>query len=36
MVKRSAVFCMFLLVTWGFAWADLSECSKISSPDKKN
>lgn len=36
MVKKSAVFCVFLLVNLGFAWADLSECSKISSADKKN
>ena len=36
MVKKSAIFCVFLLGTLGFVWADLSECSKISNPDKKN
>ena len=35
-VKKSAVFWVFLLGTFGFVWADLSECSKISNPDKKN
>ena len=36
MVKKSAFFCVFLLGTFGLAWADMSECSKISDPDKKN
>jgi len=36
MVKRLVVFCVFLLGTMGFAWADLSSCAKISNPDKKN
>ena len=36
MVKKSALFFVFLLGTFGFAWADMSECSKISDPDKKN
>ena len=36
MVKRLVVFCVFLLGTMGFAWADLSSCAKISDQDKKN
>ena len=36
MVKRNAAFFLFLLGTFGFAWADMSECSKLSDPDKKN
>jgi hypothetical protein len=36
MVKRNAAFCLFLLGTLDSAWADMSECSKISDPDKKN
>jgi hypothetical protein len=36
MVKRNAAFFLFLLGTFGFTWADMSECSKLSDPDKKN
>ena len=36
MVKKLVVFCVFSLGTFGFAWADMSECSKISDQDKKN
>lgn len=36
MVKKIAVLCVFSLVAFGFAWADMSECSKMSDQDKKN
>ena len=36
MVKKLVVLCLFSLGTFGFAWADMSECSKISDQDKKN
>ena len=36
MVKRSVIFSVFLSVFSSVAWADMSECSKLSDPDKKN
>ena len=36
MVKKLVVFCVFSLGTFGLAWADMSECSKLSDQDKKN
>ena len=36
MVNKFVVFCMLSLGTFGLAWADMSECSKLSDQDKKN
>ena len=36
MIKKLVVLFLFSLGAMGFAWADMSECSKISEPDKKN
>ena len=36
MVNKLVVFCMLSLGTFGLAWADMSECSKLSDQDKKN
>ena len=36
MVNKLVVFCMLSLGTIGLAWADMSECSKLSDQDKKN
>ena len=36
LVNKLVVFCVLWLGTFGLAWADMSECSKISDKDKKN